>query len=163
MCGIVGIFHHGCSQEVREDTLSIMRDSMVHRGPDDSGLYISPDRKLGLGHRRLSIIDLSPAGHQPMGDAARRYWIVYNGEIYNFLELRRDLESDGVTFRSKSDTEVLIYLFKKYGKEMVHRLRGMFAFGIYDQLERSLFLARDRMGVKPLYYFNLSGSFGFAS
>ena len=141
----------------------LMRDSMIHRGPDDSGLYISPDRTVGLGHRRLSIIDLSAAGRQPMSDDQRRFWITFNGEIYNFAELRRDLEADGVAFQSRSDTEVLIYLYKKHGKEMLHLLRGMFAFAIYDQQQRTLFLARDRMGVKPLYYFNVNGTFGFAS
>ena len=163
MCGIVGIFNHSSSAEVTEDTLLLARDSMIHRGPDDHGLYISPDRSVGLGHRRLSIIDLSPAGRQPMSDSDGRFWIIFNGEVYNFLELRRELEDDGIVFRSRSDTEVLIYLYKKHGKEMVRLLRGMFAFAIFDQQQRALFLARDRIGVKPLYYFNRGGCFAFAS
>jgi asparagine synthase (glutamine-hydrolysing) len=163
MCGIVGIFNHSSRQEVGERLLQQMRDSMTHRGPDDSGLYIAPDRSLGLGHRRLSIIDLSTAARQPMCDDTSRFWVTFNGEIYNYLELRRELEQDGVRFRTKSDTEVLLYLYKKHGSEMVQFLRGMFAFAIWDQTERTLFLARDRIGVKPLYYADQNGSFIFAS
>src|SRR5262245_20850647 len=163
MCGIAGVFNHSTAAEIRADTLIRMRDSMIHRGPDDSGIYLSPDRSLGLAHRRLSIIDLSSAGHQPMSDAEGRFWIVFNGEIYNFAELRQELEDDGVVFRSRSDTEVLLYLYKKHGQEMLPLLRGMFAFAIFDRLERTVFLARDRIGVKPLYYFNRGGTFGFAS
>src|SRR5215831_11507202 len=100
MCGIVGIFNHASAEEVNSDTLILMRDSMTHRGPDDSGLYISPDRSVGLGHRRLSIIDLTSAGRQPMSDDESRLWITFNGEIYNFVELRRNLEEDGCVFRS---------------------------------------------------------------
>src|SRR5262245_9954767 len=129
MCGIVGTFNHSSTAEVSEHTLQRMRDSMIHRGPDDQGLYISPDRSVGLGHRRLSIIDLSSAGRQPMSDREGRFWIVFNGEIYNFAELRRDLENEGVAFRTRSDTEVLLYLYKKHGKRMLSLLRGMFAFG----------------------------------
>src|SRR6266850_4776891 len=163
MCGIVGLFNHSTAAEVSKDTLLSMRDSMTHRGPDDEGIYISPDRALGLGHRRLSIIDLSPAGRQPMSDSDGRFWIVFNGEIYNFAELRRDLEREGTVFRSRSDTEVLLYLYKQHGKQMLRLLRGMFAFAIFDTQQRTLFLARDRIGVKPLYYFNRGGTFGFAS
>jgi len=140
-----------------------MRDAMIHRGPDDQGIYIAPDRSVGLGHRRLSIIDLSPAGRQPMSDREGRFWITFNGEVYNFADLRGDLERDGIVFQSKSDTEVLLYLYKKHGKEMVHLLEGMFAFAIYDQQKREFFLVRDRIGIKPLYYFNRGGTFGFAS
>src|SRR6516164_9075744 len=117
MCGITGLFNHSRNEEVHSERLLLMRDSMIHRGPDDSGIYISPDRSLGLAHRRLSIIDLSAAGRQPMSDAESRYWITFNGEIYNFAELRRDLENQGVAFRSHSDTEVLLYLYKSRGKE----------------------------------------------
>src|SRR5215475_9692512 len=127
MCGIAGVFNHSTAAEIQADTLIRMRDSMVHRGPDDSGIYLSPDRSLGLAHRRLSIIDLSSAGHQPMSDAEGRYWITFNGEIYNFAELRRDLEKQGIRFRSQSDTEVLLYLYRQRGKDMLHLLRGMFA------------------------------------
>jgi len=163
MCGITGVFHYGSSRPVSEPTLRRMTDSMTHRGPDDAGIYITPDRSIGLGHRRLAIIDLSAAGHQPMCDEHGKVWITFNGEIYNFLELRADLEKAGITFRSKSDTEVLIQLYKKFGRDMVHHLRGMFAFAILDQDRRSLFIARDRIGVKPLYYANQGGTFIFGS
>jgi len=163
MCGIVGIFNHSTAQPVSEDLLRKMRDSMTHRGPDDSGLYVSPDRAVGLGHRRLAIIDLSPEARGPMCDESGRYWITFNGEIYNYLELRADLEKAGARFRTKSDTEVLIQLYKKHGPDMTSWLRGMFAFGIWDDEARTLFIVRDRIGVKPLYYTNLNGSFIFAS
>jgi asparagine synthase (glutamine-hydrolysing) len=163
MCGIVGVFNHSSVEPVKRETLRVMRDSMIHRGPDDAGVYISPDSSVGLAHRRLSIIDLTSAGRQPMSDDEGRFWITFNGEIYNFAELRRDLERDGIAFRSNSDTEVLIYLYKKYGKSMVDRLRGMFAFAIFDERERVIFLVRDRVGVKPLYYLNSGGCFAFAS
>jgi asparagine synthase (glutamine-hydrolysing) len=141
----------------------MMRDSMTHRGPDDCGIYINPDQSLGLGHRRLSIIDLSELGRQPMTETSGRIHITYNGEIYNFRELRDELAKDGIVFRSSSDTEVLLYLYKKLGEGMLDVLRGMFAFAIWDEDRRRLFLARDRIGVKPLYYFNQSGTFAFAS
>src|SRR5262245_1313034 len=126
MCGIAGLFHFARQERVSEAKLIAMRDCMVHRGPDDAGLYISPDESAGLAHRRLSIIDLSPLGRQPMRDDSGRIHIVYNGEIYNFRELRKALEEDGVEFRSQSDTEVLIYLYKKHGRSMLELLRGMF-------------------------------------
>jgi len=163
MCGIVGIFNHSTSERVSERMLQRMRDSMTHRGPDDCGAYLSPDSSAGLGHRRLAIIDLSPDARGPMCDDSGQLWITFNGEIYNYLELRADLEKEGVRFRTKSDTEVLLYLYKKHGREMVRFLRGMFAFGIWDNDRRTLFLARDRIGVKPLYYTDGKGSFIFAS
>ncbi|MBM3211593.1 asparagine synthase (glutamine-hydrolyzing), partial [Candidatus Poribacteria bacterium] len=161
MCGIVGIYTK--SGYVNEELLIQMRDLMSHRGPDDAGLYISQERKLGLGHRRLSILDLSSAGKQPMSDDSGKIWITYNGEIYNFRELRYDLEKKGYKFRSQTDTEVIIYLYKEYGKDMLHKLRGMFAFGIWDANKEELFLARDRIGIKPLYYTLFNGNFIFAS
>jgi asparagine synthase (glutamine-hydrolysing) len=163
MCGIAGIFNHGRTEAVSASMLQTMRDRMVHRGPDDSGIHVTPDARAGLAHRRLSIIDLSEMGRQPMCDDSGTLWITFNGEIYNFRELRADLKSGGVRFRSQSDTEVLLYLYKKHGKEMVQLLRGMFAFAIYDERDSTLFLARDRMGIKPLYYFQKGGSFVFAS
>jgi asparagine synthase (glutamine-hydrolysing) len=163
MCGIVGIFNHSREQRVSEKTLLRMRDSMAHRGPDDCGVYVNADGRLGLAHRRLSIIDLSELGRQPMSDDGGRIHITYNGEIYNFRELRSALEKDGVHFRSQSDTEVLVYLYKLHGKDMLHLLRGMFALGIWDEDQRTLFLARDRVGVKPLYYLDHAGCFAFAS
>jgi len=162
MCGFVGIYNYGNSQDIDEKLLIEMRDTMVHRGPDDCGIYLSPDRKLGLGHRRLSIIDLSPRGRQPMSDNEGKIWIVYNGEVYNFLELRKELEKK-YAFRSRTDTEVLIYLYKEYGKDMVHKLRGMFAFAIWDERKKELWLVRDRIGIKPLYYTFVDGEFIFAS
>jgi len=162
MCGFVGIYNYGNSQDIDEKLLIEMRDTMIHRGPDDCGIYVSPDRKLGLGHRRLSIIDLSPRGRQPMSDSEGKIWIVYNGEVYNFPELRKGLEKK-YDFRSRTDTEVLIYLYKEYGKDMVHKLRGMFAFAIWDETKRELWLVRDRMGIKPLYYAFVQGRFIFAS
>ncbi|MBI5747837.1 MAG: asparagine synthase (glutamine-hydrolyzing), partial [Nitrospinae bacterium] len=163
MCGIVGLFNYGNIAPLSEDLIIKMRDSMTHRGPDDAGIYISFDRKAGLGHRRLSILDLSPAGRQPMCDSEGKIWIVYNGEVYNFMELRTGLEEKGYRFKSRSDTEILIYLYKEYGKEMVHKLRGMFAFCLYDERRGDFYLARDRIGIKPLYYTFCGGSFIFAS
>ena len=164
MCGICGVFNYGNNSfEITEELIVKMRDTMFHRGPDDAGLYISNDRRLGLGHRRLSILDLSSAGRQPMSDDSGKVWIVYNGEVYNFLELRRELEKKGYIFRTQTDTEVLIYLYKEDGKDFVHKLRGMFAFGIWDEKRKELFLVRDRMGIKPLYYTSCNGQFIFAS
>jgi len=163
MCGIAGIYHYGRTEAVTPHTLTAMRDCMVHRGPDDAGIYVSSDRTAGLAHRRLSIIDLSELGRQPMADESGRFHIVFNGEIYNFAELRADLEKQGVRFRSHSDTEVLLYLYAKRGTEMLDLLRGMFAFVIWDDVERTLFAARDRIGVKPLYFYNRDGRFIFAS
>ncbi len=164
MCGICGVFKYASSSfEITEELIIRMRDTMTHRGPDDDGVYISSDRRIGLGHRRLSILDLSSAGRQPMSDDSGTVWIVYNGEVYNFLELRRELEDKGYTFRTRTDTEVLIYLYREYGRDFVHRLRGMFAFGIWDETRRELFLVRDRIGIKPLYYTSFNGQFVFAS
>lgn len=162
MCGFVGIYNYGSSQDIDEELLIEMRDTMIHRGPDDCGIYLSRDRRLGLGHRRLSIIDLTPRGRQPMSDNEGKIWIVYNGEVYNFSALRKELEKK-YTFRSRTDTEVLIYLYKEYGKDMVHKLRGMFAFAIWDDTTKELWLVRDRIGIKPLYYTFVDGTFIFAS
>jgi len=162
MCGFVGIYNYGNAQDIDEKLLIEMRDTMIHRGPDDCGVYLSPDRKLGLGHRRLSIIDLTTRGRQPMSDKESKIWIVYNGEVYNFPALRKELEKK-YTFRSRTDTEVLIYLYKEYGKDMVHKLRGMFAFAIWDENKKQLWLVRDRIGIKPLYYTFIDGKFIFAS
>ena len=139
-----------------------MSDKIAHRGPDGQGIYISPDRKVGLVHRRLAIIDLTLAGHQPMG-YKNRYWITFNGEIYNFQEERKKLEKCGYKFKSKSDTEVLLALYDKWGVRCVDHLRGMFAFAIYDIQKQTVFLARDRVGKKPLKYFFNSEIFAFAS
>jgi len=162
VCGFIGVYHYNSSKIIEESLVIEMRDTMIHRGPDDCGIYVSADRKLGLGHRRLSIIDLSPRGRQPMCDSEGKIWIVYNGEVYNFPDLRRDLEEKYI-FRSRTDTEVLIYLYKEYGKDMVHKLRGMFAFAIWDENKRELWLVRDRIGIKPLYWTFADGKFIFAS
>ncbi|MBI3590062.1 MAG: asparagine synthase (glutamine-hydrolyzing) [Candidatus Melainabacteria bacterium] len=159
MCRIVGIADFKEKLGAKLEPLVIsMRDSMLHGGPDDAGIYISEDKKIALGHRRLSIIDLSSSGHQPMANSDKTIWITYNGEIYNFQELRGQLADKGYKFQSKSDTEVIIYGYEEWGIEgLLLRLRGMFAFAIYDSRETQggnrLILARDRLGIKPLYYY----------
>lgn len=158
MCGICGLVGSG-----DQTILDRMTLSLAHRGPDDSGARFFPEERAGLGHTRLSIIDLSPAGHQPMSSANEDIWVVYNGEIYNFLELRREAELLGHRFRSRTDTEVLLHYYEKEGVECVRRLNGMFAFAILDCQRRKLVLARDRLGIKPLYYFWEGGRFVFGS
>lgn len=150
MCGICGKFMFDREASVSEVLLKEMADAMAHRGPDDEGFYVSG--QIGLGFRRLSIIDLS-GGHQPLSNEDGTVWIVFNGEIYNYQELQRDLTAKGHTFRTKSDTEVIVHLYEEYGTDCVRQLRGMFGFAIWDGRNRSLFLARDRVGIKPLYYF----------
>jgi asparagine synthase (glutamine-hydrolysing) len=164
LCGICGIFNYsGAHPEVDEKTLVKMRDTMVHRGPDDAGTYISPDWKLGFGFRRLSIIDLSACGHQPMSNEDGTVWIVFNGEIYNHAKLRPGLEARGHQYRSHSDTETIIHLYEEEGFECVKHIEGMFAFAIWDSRKRQLFMARDRIGKKPYYYTCHNGAFIFAS
>lgn len=161
MCGISGkIFFNGSS--VSQQDILAMNEKIKHRGPDDGGVYISPDKKVGLGHRRLSIIDLSPLGHQPM-NYLDRYWIVFNGEIYNFQEKREMLQREGYSFKSKTDTEVILALYDKFGKKCLEHLRGMFAFAIYDEKEKTIFCARDRVGKKPFKYYLDDNVFIFAS
>jgi asparagine synthase (glutamine-hydrolysing) len=147
MCGIAGILGEGWQRSQLEGMIAIQR----HRGPDGEGLYVDPCGRAGLGHNRLSIIDLSDAGSQPMTDATRRYWVVFNGEIYNYVELRDEL-SEIHEFRTHTDTEVLLAAFMKWGERCLERLIGMFAFAIWDEKSKSLFAARDRFGVKPFYY-----------
>jgi len=161
MCGICGIVHHNVTRRVSEHELLAMRDSLAHRGPDDAGSYLGPG--VGLGSRRLSIVDLSQRGRMPMQTCDGRYHIVYNGEVYNAAELRHRLCGKGYTFRSQTDTEVVLYLFADEGPAMLDRLNGMFAIAIWDAVDRTLFLARDRVGVKPLYYSYEAGSLRFAS
>ena len=164
MCGIAGIYAHGAAAEpAREAELLAMRDAMVTRGPDGEGLWMADDGRVGLAHRRLSIIDLSAAGAQPMRHGMRDLHITYNGEIYNYQALRDELTAQGHVFRSTSDTEVLLHLYERDGPAMVDRLRGMYAFAIWDGARRGLFLARDPFGIKPLYYADGGGSFRFAS
>jgi asparagine synthase (glutamine-hydrolysing) len=147
MCGIAGMFGSGW----REDQLRAMVSIQSHRGPDAQGLFVASSGNAGLGHNRLSIIDLSDAGRQPMSDASGRYWIVFNGEIYNYLEMRSELEGDH-TFRTQSDTEVLLAAYIRWGEACLHRLIGMFAFAVWDEQQQRLFAARDRFGVKPFHY-----------
>jgi len=140
-----------------------MRDSLYLGGPDDSGLFVDQNSGLALGHRRLTIIDLTETGLQPMSTHNGRYTITYNGEVYNYRELREDLEAEGVRFRGSSDTEVVLNAFALWGPKSVEKFIGMFAFAIWDSCEKALYLFRDRMGVKPLYYYNKNGTFAFAS
>lgn len=153
MCGLTAIFaYHSSAPPVNQAELLRIREAMLNRGPDGEGLWIADDKCIGLAHRRLAIIDLSDAGAQPMATPDGAVRIVFNGEIYNYRELRLSLESKGYCFRSHSDTEVLLYLYQEHGKEFVHHLRGMYAIAIWDQRKRGLFLARDPFGIKPLYY-----------
>ncbi|SHK97228.1 asparagine synthase (glutamine-hydrolyzing) [Flavobacterium xanthum] len=161
MCGINGILHLQSQKKVDERLLIKMRDSLEHRGPDDKGLFI--DNNIGFGHRRLSILDVSSAGHQPYLSNDGRYVMTYNGEIYNYKEFYPELKSNGFDIETTSDTEVLMKLFELHGLKMLHRLNGMFAFAIWDKLEKKLLVARDRMGVKPLYYSFYNETFYFAS
>lgn len=161
MCGICGVYHMDRERRVEEASLTRMARSLRHRGPDDEGFYL--DGNVGLGHQRLSIIDLSPLGRQPMSNEDGTLWIVFNGEVYNYLELRQQLVARGHRFRSHSDTEVILHLYEDEGPECVSRLNGMFALAIWDANDRVLFAARDRFGIKPFYYALKGGSFLFAS
>ncbi|WP_305908400.1 XrtA/PEP-CTERM system amidotransferase [Methylomarinum sp. Ch1-1] len=161
MCGIVGIFDLKEKRDINRELLSCMNERQFHRGPDEGGLHIEPG--LGLGHRRLSIIDLS-SGQQPMLSPDHNVVLTYNGEIYNFLELRKELEALGYHFDTHCDTEVILHGWRAWGEACVEKLRGMFAFAIWDKTSETLFLARDRLGIKPLYYAELTnGQFIFAS
>ena len=161
MCGIAGKLFRDSARPVEAGLLDRMSAILAHRGPDDEGIH--QDGPVGLVSRRLAIQDLSAAGHQPMSSLDGRLWITYNGEIYNFLLLRDELERAGVRFRSRSDTEVILALYARQGPECLARLRGMFALAIWDRQERTLFLARDRLGKKPLFYYQDADRFVFAS
>ena len=164
MCGIGGwLSSKQVPRAQLERIAGLFVKGLAHRGPDDSGVYVEEDSGLALAHTRLAILDLSSAGHQPMKDATGRFTIVYNGEIYNFKELREELKAAGIHFRSRSDTEVLLELFARQGDRALPRLNGIFAFAVWDKIEKSLFLARDAMGVKPLYYTEKAWGFAFAS
>jgi len=147
MCGISGKLYFSAARAVERDLLERMNAALAHRGPDDAGIHC--DGPIGLAHRRLSIIDLSPAAHQPMSNEGGTVWIVFNGEIYNFQTLRPELLSRGHRFRSNSDTEVILHLYEEHGTDCLRFLRGMFAFAIWDGPRRQLFLARDRLGKRP--------------
>lgn len=160
MCGIAGIFNLD-SSPVDPSIIKGMNKTLSHRGPDDEGLFI--DNNIGLGHRRLSIIDLSPEGHQPMSNEDGSLWIVHNGEIYNYIELMEELKSLGHVFRSKSDTEVILHAFEEWHDGCLGRFNGMWAFAIWDKNKKELFCSRDRFGVKPFYYFFNKNKFVFSS
>jgi asparagine synthase (glutamine-hydrolysing) len=161
MCGIAGKVHFDADEPVSRALVRRMTDVIAHRGPDGQGHYVSGP--VGLGHRRLSIIDLSDAGAQPMSNEDGSVWITFNGEIYNYAELRRRLIDQGHAFRSHTDTEVIVHLWEEHGVDCVRHLRGMFAFAIWDANQRALFVARDRVGIKPLYYCELPRGLVFAS
>lgn len=164
MCGIVGIFNYNRNLKIDENLLIKMRDEMIHRGPDDFGLWLSDDGFAGLAHRRLSIIDLSKLARQPMCNEDGTIWIVFNGEIYNHLEIRKELKEKGHLFKTDhSDTEVIIHSFEEWGIDCIEKFRGMFAFAIWDESKKELWLIRDRIGIKPLYYTKHNGSIIFAS
>lgn len=152
MCGIAAIYSYSDSAPVEAEELELMCERMRRRGPDSGGSWISGEAPVGLAHRRLAIIDLSPSGHQPMFSGDGQLALVFNGEIYNYLELRAELEQSGVVFRSKSDSEILLHLYLRKGPAMLAGLRGMYAFAIWDNRRRRLFAARDPLGIKPLYY-----------
>jgi asparagine synthase (glutamine-hydrolysing) len=149
MCGICGIFFNDRSGRAERETLADMNRQLVHRGPDDDGFFV--EGNVGLAMRRLSIIDIK-TGHQPIGNESNDIWIVYNGELYNHQELRKGLEARGHHYRTHSDTETIVHLYEEYGRDCVKHLRGMYAFAIWDRPKGRLFIARDRLGIKPLYY-----------
>jgi asparagine synthase (glutamine-hydrolysing) len=161
MCGIVGVAAR--SPVDSPDVLTLMRDRLHHRGPDDAGVWWALDRRVGLANCRLAIVDLSPGGHQPMADASGRLWITYNGEIYNHGDLRHELEARGHRFLTASDTEVILESYRAWGVDCLSHLNGMFAFGLYDTTARRLLLARDRAGEKPIFYWHEPGRLVFAS
>jgi len=160
MCGICGIYDYNEERPVDKDILAKMNRRLVHRGPESEGYYIKEN--IGLAHRRLKIIDVE-TGNQPMSNENGSIWIVFNGMIYNYIELRENLEKKGHRFKTKSDTEVIIHLYEEHGEECLRYLRGMFAFAIWDEKSEKLFLAKDRVGKKPLVYMELNGKFIFAS
>jgi|SoiMethySBSTD1v2_1073268.scaffolds.fasta_scaffold11718_3 asparagine synthase (glutamine-hydrolysing) len=158
MCGITGMVGHADPR-----TVLGMTRLLAHRGPDGEGVHCPPGEPFGFGHRRLAILDLSPAGAQPMSTPDGRFWATYNGEVFNFRDIRAELESRGERFRTRTDTEVLLAAYAAWGRDCLHRLNGMFAFAIWDRAERRLFAARDRLGVKPLYYAEHPRGLVFAS
>lgn len=164
MCGIAGFWQQGGAGDNAKRVIAAMTHSLRHRGPDDHGVWLDTQVGIALGHRRLSILDVSPDGNQPMRSASGRYWVTYNGEIYNFRDLRYELEDCGHAFHTQCDTEVLLAAVTEWGVEgALERINGMFAFGLWDTVEQRLYLARDRFGEKPLYYGWLGDTFVFAS
>jgi asparagine synthase (glutamine-hydrolysing) len=165
MCGIGGVYDYGYASrpEINPDLLTRMSDAIVHRGPDDAGYHISRNGACGLTFRRLAIVDLSPAGHQPMTTLDSRYTLVFNGEIYNHLDIRKELEEKGYSYRSHSDTETILYAYQEWGESCLAKFLGMFAIAIWDEEKQELFCARDRIGIKPFYYATPNGRFIWAS
>ncbi len=162
MCGIAGIWNFD-GKKVALNTLRKFTDSMIHRGPDGADYKLFDNEKLGLGHRRLAILDLSEAGKQPMSIDNERYWITYNGEVYNFIEIKEELKTLGYYFQSETDTEVILTAYKHWGKSCLDKFNGEWAFAVWDNEIKELFLARDRFGIKPFYYTSNSIFFAFAS
>lgn len=160
MCGICGIINFN-NKPVDEKSIRTMMQKMKHRGPDDDGIFI--DGNIGFGFVRLSILDLSPLGHQPMFDVTGRFMIIHNGEVYNFIELRDELKKKGYQFKSNTDTEVILYSFLEWGEDCLNKFNGMWAFIIYDTINKKIFGSRDRYGVKPFYYYQTEDVFAFAS
>ena len=166
MCGIVGaLIFKDCAFTITDPYITCMRDTMKHRGPDGAGIWISKDKRVGLGHRRLSIIDLSDAASQPMSNEDGSLWVSFNGEIYNHAEIRAELERIGVhRWRTDhSDTEVILHAFEQWGIDCLERFRGMFAIALWDEKKKELWLIRDRIGIKPLYYSLHHGRLTFGS
>jgi asparagine synthase (glutamine-hydrolysing) len=164
MCGICGVWEYGTSEgSVESSLLTRMRDEMTHRGPDDAGELIFDERRGGFGFRRLSIIDLSAAGHQPMHGCDRRTWLVFNGEIYNHALIREDLEKRGHKYSSRTDSETILHLYEERGLDFIHEIEGDYAIALWDANREQLVLVRDRIGVKPLYFYHKDGRFIFAS
>ena len=160
MCGICGAFNYKNEKRIDPESIRIMDDRLRHRGPDEKGSYASGNFAMSI--RRLSVIDLF-SGHQPIHNENKKVWAVCNGEIYNFGELRRDLEKKGHRFYTKSDTEVIVHLYEEEGIEFIRRLNGMFAIALWDESSRTLYLIRDRLGIKPLFYYLTGESIIFAS
>ena len=161
MCGIIG--HIKQNSPINRDEFVRMRDTLTHRGPEDADAKYFENDRLALGHRRLSFLDLSEAGRQPMCNEDETIWIVLNGEIYNYIELREILIQKGHTFKTQSDTEVIVHGYEEWGTAIVSKLKGMFAFGLLDLNQKKLVLVRDRFGIKPLYYTQFQGQLIFAS
>jgi asparagine synthase (glutamine-hydrolysing) len=161
MCGLVGVA--SVLPQTKRSWLAAGIDAMLHRGPDDSGQWWSENGQVGLGHRRLSVLDLSEGGHQPMTRMSRNLSIAFNGEIYNYRALKKELEGLGFSFHTSSDTEVLLVAYEVWGTECLSRLNGMFAFAICDMHKQIMFLARDRAGEKPLFYHLKNKTIFFAS
>ncbi len=161
MCGIVGQI--SSTHSIQQPSFLAMRDSLAHRGPDDAGAEYFEDNHVALGHRRLSFLDLSASGKQPMCNEDETVWIVLNGEIYNYIELRNELKKRNHVFKTNTDTEVIIHGYEEWGTDIIGKLKGMFAFGLLDLKKKKLLLARDTFGIKPLYYYHANGQFIFAS